>query len=169
MEHKHTIDNRYYGVAWNYEDNSYVLTGTLLHATPETIDGLMFVHNAIETDTTKINDKCYIVPKIYQRNTIVGTAFLLEISLSPLHGFTLCKESDIVNILYTMEYAIWTILNRPTTMKYNEFGEHDDSIQQPLKQIMYGVYALPSVDDDSKIIGYYVNPRIWGDINQTSK
>lgn len=106
------MDEQYYGVAWNYKDDSYVLTGGLLNATPENVDERMFVHNAVDKNVVDMGNGCYKIPKIYERRFHVGTAFVIEVSLLPLVGFSLCITSDVVKILYLMEYGVWRSLGR---------------------------------------------------------
>lgn len=148
-----SADKQYYGVAWNYENDTYVLTGSLLHATPENIDELMFVHNSFEKSVEIRADGGYAVSKIYERRSYVGTSFITEISLLPLRGFSLCKESDVVHVLLMVERGIWKSLECPDTMRFNSIGDaeremgtvYGTPIQKPLKQVIDGIYELPSV------------------------
>ena len=167
-------DEQYYGVAWNYEDDSYVLTGSLLGATPENIDERMFVHNTVESDVVTMGDGCYEIPKIYERRFCVGTAFVVEVSLLPLIGFSLCRTIDVVKTLYLMERGIWRSLGRPNAMNFSEFGDGETTIddrlgtpiQKPFKQPIDGVYTLPSVYDEDEVVGWYVEPHKWGHVDE---
>ena len=101
------MTDQYYGVAWNHEDDSYALTGSLLNATRENVDEQMFVHNAIAFKCGETDDRCYELPNVYERQFQVGTTSIIEVAMTPLIGFSLCKVTDVVRILLLIEYGVW--------------------------------------------------------------
>jgi len=74
--------NKYYGVAWNYEKDTYRATGMLENATPQNVEEIMFIHNKIK----KVGDDWFI-PEFYVRHRHNTHEDIVEISDKKLEGF----------------------------------------------------------------------------------
>lgn len=96
--------SRYYGVAWNYTEDTYRATGLLAAVKNyEDAKDKMFIHNSIE----KTPDSTYKIPKTYYRHRVTETEIVREISDGPLQGFELVSVPLVVGLLYTIEHDVY--------------------------------------------------------------
>ena len=112
--------SRYYGVAWNFIQDTYRVTGLLKAAKKyEDAEGIMFIHNSIKRQP----DGSYKMPKIYSRKTKTETEIIFEISDLPLSGFSfvdtnhewLSYEGVIptaILILFEMDYGVYILFHQ---------------------------------------------------------
>lgn len=104
-------ENRYYGVAWNYSEDTYRVTGMLTDVKNyEDAEERMFIHNSIK----KLSDGSYKIPKTYYRRQQTETEVVIDISDAPLPGFELCPVATVVSFLETIDYDIYRSFKGPT-------------------------------------------------------
>jgi hypothetical protein len=97
-------ESRYYGVAWNYIEDTYRGIGLLADVKKfEDAKEKMFIHNSIE----KRPDGTYKIPKVYYRHRVTETEVLMEISDATLQGFELYPEPIVVGLLYSIELDVF--------------------------------------------------------------
>lgn len=96
-------ESRYYGVVWNYIEDTYRATGLLADVKNyEDAKEKMFIHNSIE----KMLDGTYEIPKVYYRQRLRESEVLMEISDGPLQGFELYPESITPRLLFFIDYNV---------------------------------------------------------------
>jgi hypothetical protein len=110
--------DEHYGVAYAYATDTYTLVGAIADATVETIDKMLFVHNAVADSVEKTGDT-YQVCKMYKRIQDTGTEMVVEVSLLDLDGFSLCDPSMEIYVLYWLEYGVWQALGQPYMKRFD--------------------------------------------------
>ena len=101
--------NKYYGVAWDYSEDTYRGTGLLAKVSKyEDVENIMFIHNSIE----KQPDGSFKVSKIYYRRQHIGSEIIMEISDLPLVGFNLIHPTLAIGVLGTIVLGIYKSLKK---------------------------------------------------------
>lgn len=103
----------YYGVSWNFVENSYRATGILsdMNNYKDAVSQ-MFIHNTVNKQ-----DGEWKTTPFYIKQTQNDTEVTINISQIQLPGFELCRpESCIVaGILYFIEHGVWQSFDCPDT------------------------------------------------------
>ena len=106
--------NRYYGIAWNYEEDAYRRTGLLSNITKfEDGEDIIFLHTSIK----KQLDGNFKMSKMYCRQQFNDKEVGIDISDLPLPGFELYPESLALSLLYVMEGDIFMSFKKDGKMK----------------------------------------------------
>ena len=132
-----TDKNRYYGVAWNFIEDTYRVTGLLKAAKKyEDVEDILFIHNSIK----KYSDGGYKIPKTYYREFATEKEHILEISDLPLHGF---KKSSarfgayaIIKILFDVDFCVYKSFpqTKPTENTAKLIKVFEDYLEQEKKE-----------------------------------
>lgn len=91
--------NRYYGIVWKFKSDTFHKTGLLEHATLETYNDIMYIHNKIK----KINNE-YYVPDFYIRQMVTDTEIIIDISDIELEGFRYTKNDNLRTRTFALYY-----------------------------------------------------------------
>jgi hypothetical protein len=108
VENKEKKD--YYGVAWNYNKDTYRATGILAVANIKTHANAlaaMFIHKLV-----KKQGDGWVIPLFYVRQTQNEEEFVIDISQSRSDGFGPCLPECRVDLLLYIDYNIWSIMNK---------------------------------------------------------